>query len=53
MASDPYWKILCKNWPHIHRLYEIYADKDPVMLYDIQERRVYAYPYEAYRADLS
>ena len=53
MASDPYWKILRKNWPHIHRLYEIYADKDPVMLYDIQERRVYAYPYEAYRADLS
>ena len=53
MASDPYWKILRKNWPHIHRLYEIYADKDPVMLFDIQERRVYAYPYESYRADLS
>jgi hypothetical protein len=25
----------------------------PVMLYDIQEQRVYAYPYEEYRKELS
>jgi hypothetical protein len=53
VATDPYWRILRKNWPHIHRLYEAFAEKQPVMLYDIQQRRVYAYPYEQYRADLS
>ena len=53
VATDPYWKILRENWPHIHRLYETYADKRPVMLYDIQERLVYAYPYKSYRAGLS
>ena len=53
MAADPYWKILRENWPDIHRLYETYAEKRPVMLYDIEERRVYAYPYVEYRADMS
>jgi hypothetical protein len=31
----------------------MYADKRPIMLYDIQERRVYAHPYKEYRAGLS
>ena len=53
VATDPYWKIVRKNWPHIHRLYQAFAEKHPVMLYDIQERLVYAYPYEQYRAGLS
>ena len=53
MATDPYWNILRKNWHHIYHLYEMHADKLPVMLYDIQERRVYAYPYKSYRAGLS
>jgi hypothetical protein len=34
-------------------LYEKFADKKPVMLYDIQERRIYAVPYREYRATLS
>ena len=53
MATDPYWKLLSKNFPDIRRLYAIYADKHPVMLYDIQEHFVYAYPYEDYRAELN
>ena len=53
MPTDPYWKILCKNWPDIYYLYEKFADKQPVMLFDIQKRRVYAYPYEGYLKDLS
>ena len=53
MAADPYWKILRKNWPHIHHLYEVYADKHPILLYDIQERLVYAYPYKEFLIDLS
>ena len=53
MAIDPYWRILRKNWPHIHGLYEVYADKHPIVLYDVQEHRVYAYPYEEFLRDLS
>lgn len=34
-------------------LYAQYADKKPVMLFDIQEQRVYAFPHKAYRAELS
>lgn len=37
----------------IVKLYERYADKQPVMLFDIQEQRIYAMPYAEYRADLS
>jgi hypothetical protein len=33
--------------------YERFADKRPVMLFDIQEQRIYALPYAAYRAALS
>jgi hypothetical protein len=53
VATDPYWKILRKNWPDIYFLYERFAHKHPVMLYDIQKQRVYAYPYKEFRADLS
>lgn len=30
-----------------------YAHKKPVMLFDIQEQRVYAFPYKEYRDELS
>ena len=41
------------NWPHILRMYRLFEEKRPVMLYDLQEGRVYAYPYAEFRADLS
>jgi hypothetical protein len=53
VAADPYWKILRQKWPYIQRLYETFAEKRPIMLYDIEERLIYAYPYEQYRLELS
>lgn len=50
---DRYLKILIENQPYILMLYEKFADKKPVMLYDTQERRIYAVPYREYRATLS
>ena len=41
------------NWRHILMMYELFEDKKPVMLYDIQEQRVYAYPYQGFKAELS
>ena len=52
-ARDPYWEVIQQQSPFIIMLYRQYADRKPVMLFDIQEQRVYALPYNAYRAELS
>ena len=51
--NDSYLEVVYQQWSHIVMLYERYADKRPVMLFDIQEQRIYALPYEGYRAELS
>ena len=53
IMRDRYLEILIENQSYILMLYEKFADKKPVMLYDIQERRIYAVPYREYRATLS
>ncbi len=50
---DPYLEVVSQHWSLIVMLYEQYADKKPVMLFDIQEQRIYAMPYPKYRAGLS
>ena len=34
-------------------IYEQYRDKMPVMLFDMQEHRIYVYPYLEFKNDLS
>jgi hypothetical protein len=34
-------------------MYELLADKRPVMLYDVQEQRIYAYPYQEFTNGLN
>jgi len=41
------------NWEHILMMYKLFEKKKPVMLYDLQERRVYAYPYPEFKSELS
>ena len=53
MKSDPYLAVVYRHWSHIVMLYQQYADKRPVMLFDIREQRIYALPYADYRAELS
>ena len=50
---DSYLDVVYRHWSLIVMLYEQYADKKPVMLFDIQELRIYAMPYAEYRAELS
>ena len=38
--------------PHILMFYERFREKRPVMLLDLQGGRIYAYPYEDFKADL-
>jgi hypothetical protein len=51
--SDAYLEMIQEHWPNILKLYEVFERYKPVMLYDIQEQRVYAYTYKESRADLS
>src|ERR1700733_2841139 len=51
--TDPYLEIAYQHWSSIAMLYEQFADKKPVMLFDIQEQLLYALPYAAYRAELT
>ncbi|MBI5367983.1 MAG: hypothetical protein HZA54_13165 [Planctomycetes bacterium] len=52
-APDPYLEVVHEHWAEIVTLYRAFEERRPVMLYDLQERRIYAYPYAAYRAELS
>lgn len=38
---------------NILMMYHRFEDQKPVMLFDIQEQRIYAYPYEDFKSDLS
>ena len=51
--SDPYFKAIQEQWPNIRGLYMTYGSKKPLMLYDIQEKKIYAYPYKEFKAELS
>jgi exopolysaccharide biosynthesis predicted pyruvyltransferase EpsI len=51
--SDPYLEAIQQQWPNIQDLYSIYENERPIILYDIQEKKIYAYPYKEFRAELS
>ncbi len=38
--------------PHILMFYKRFEDKRPVMLLDLLDEKIYAYPYEEFKADL-
>ena len=50
---DPYWRVVQEQYDNLLHLYRQFAKKRPVMLFDMQERRGYAYPYREFSADLS
>jgi hypothetical protein len=51
--SDPYFKAIQEQWPNIRGLYMTYGSKKPIILYDIQENKIYAYPYKEFKAEMS
>jgi len=53
ISPDPYWRVMREQYYNVLHLYQQFAAKHPVMLFDIQEQRVYAYPYAPFAADLS
>lgn len=51
--NDPYLDVVGEQWEDILSLYAAFQDKRPVMLFDVQEGRIYAYPYAEFKAGLS
>lgn len=49
---DHLLKAAEENWPHILAAYRQFEDKRPVVLYDLQEARIYVYPYADFLRDL-
>ena len=51
--SDQYYSAIQEQWSNIRGLYTAYGSKKPIMLYDIHEKKIYAYPYEEFKSELS
>jgi hypothetical protein len=51
--GDAYFMAIQEQWPNIRGLYMTYRSKKPVILYDIQEKKIYAYPYKEFKAEMS
>jgi hypothetical protein len=52
LSYDPYWEVLQALMQDITYCYEQYREKKPVMLFDMQEHRIYVYPYLESKNDL-
>ena len=52
-TTDPLVKAAQDKLPHILALYKLFEDKRPVMLFDLQSQKIYAYPYMEYKANMN
>jgi len=50
---EQYWDAVGEQWNNILGLYKRFEDKKPVILLDIQEQKIYAYPYNDFKSELS
>ncbi|MEK6552807.1 MAG: hypothetical protein AABZ54_05095 [Bacteroidota bacterium] len=50
---EHYMMMVQDQWNTIVRAYLDFEEKKPVILFDIQERKIYAYPYQDFKGDLS
>ena len=46
--QDPYLELIKEQWPSIADTYNRYAERRPIMLVDVQESVIHAYPYEEF-----
>ena len=51
--SNLYYSAIQEQWSNIRGLYMAYGSNNPVMLYDIHDNKIYAYPYKEFKAELS
>jgi hypothetical protein len=51
--NDPYFKAIQEQWPNIRALYMTFESEKPIILYAIEDKKIYAYPYEEFKEELS
>jgi hypothetical protein len=51
--GDYLFDALSECWEHVVVAYQQCEDERPIMLYDIQEKQIYAYQYEGFKNDMS
>jgi len=52
-TDDPYLEMAYAQLDNLRMWYRRFAAKNPVMLYDLQEQLIYAYPYHEFKADMN
>lgn len=50
--DDYLFDALSEQWEHVVVAYKQLEDKRPIMLYDLQEKRIYAYSYEGFKSEM-
>lgn len=48
--ADPYLGLIEEQWPNVASLYNEHAEKYPVMLLDVREMEIHAFPFEEFRS---
>lgn len=48
MPNDPYLELIKEQWLSIADTYNRFADQQPIMLVDVQNAEIYAYPFEEF-----
>jgi len=52
-TTDPLVEAAQNHLPHILALYKLFEENRPVMLFDLQSQKIYAYPYKEFKANLN
>jgi hypothetical protein len=47
--ADPYLGLIQEQWPRITDLYNEHAERYPVMLVDVREMEIHAFPFAEFR----
>ena len=52
-SRDELFDAASEQYGNIVMMYEMFEHNRPVMLFDIQEQRIYVYPYKEFRDDMN
>jgi hypothetical protein len=56
-VRSPLWEsrlaLVHEHWDTLVHVFRTFESKRPILLYDVQEKRLYAYPYQGFVEDMS
>ncbi|MCX9085334.1 MAG: hypothetical protein OIN87_11130 [Candidatus Methanoperedens sp.] len=53
VINEEFFETVSEYWDNILRLYKKFEDQKPIMLIDVQEKRVYAFPYLEFKSSMN